>query len=194
MDNKNLRTTKYNDLTDITHATSNAGWSDLNVKAYCYYKNTADTDSIERFGAMYNWNAVITGRLAPQGWHVATEAEWDTLRNYLIANGYNYDGATTGNKIAKSLAAMTDWNTSTTTGGIGRDLTKNNRSGFSALPGGRRNNAGSFSTMGNIGQWWEATWSGASGAYSRQLYYDTDDLSRPYPFKACGLSVRLVRD
>ena len=40
---------------------------------------------------------------APEGWRVPTDAEWTTLENYLIANGYNYDGTTTGNKIAKAM-------------------------------------------------------------------------------------------
>lgn len=55
-----------------------------------------------------------------------TDAEWDIMRNYLITNGYNWNGTTSDtaqyNKIAKSLAAKTDWLVDTTTGAIGNDL------------------------------------------------------------------------
>jgi len=61
-----------------------------------------------------------------------------SLENYLIANGYNYDGTTTGNKIAQSMAAKTGWTSSTTPGAPGYDLNSNNSSGFSGMPGGRR--------------------------------------------------------
>jgi len=43
---------------------------------------------------------------------------------YLINNGYNYDGTTDSNRIAKALAAQTNWESSTITGAIGTNLTK----------------------------------------------------------------------
>ena len=72
---------------------------------------------------LYNWYAVAgihdtdpntpNKEFAPEGWHVPTDAEWTTLEEYLIASGYNYDGTTTGNKIAKAMASNTGWNSST---------------------------------------------------------------------------------
>ena len=50
---------------------------------------------------------------APEGWHVPTDEEWTTFENYLIDNGYNYDGESTGNKIAKAIASNTGWKIST---------------------------------------------------------------------------------
>ncbi len=84
------------------------------------------------------------------------DAEWTKLENYLIANGYNYDGTTTGNKIAKSMAATTYWNSYANAGAIGNILPANNSSGFSALPGGYRGNEGSFFNIGNTGVWWSS--------------------------------------
>jgi uncharacterized protein (TIGR02145 family) len=146
---ENLRTTRYNDGISINLITDSAAWSKSLIRygaawskaskgAYCYYNNMTDADSIKKYGALYNWYAIDTKKLAPKGWHVPTNAEWDTLQNYLIANGYNWDGTTTGNKIAKSMAAQTDWKTDTNPGATGNDLFKNNKSGFSALPGGWR--------------------------------------------------------
>ena len=108
---ENLRTTKYNDGTAIPYVTDSAAWVNLTTPGYCYFNNMVNADSIRKFGALYNWYAVDTKKLAPAGWHVPTDAEWDTLENYLIANGYNWDGTTDSNKIAKSLAAKTDWYT-----------------------------------------------------------------------------------
>jgi len=54
--------------------------------------------------------------ICPAGWHLPSKAEWEQLRTHLIANGYNYDDSTIGNKIAKSLASESGWDTSTVGG------------------------------------------------------------------------------
>jgi uncharacterized protein (TIGR02145 family) len=157
-----------------------------------------NSDSISKFGSLYNWYAVNTGKLAPVGWHVPTDSEWEVMQCYLVMNGYNYDGTTdtTNNKIAKSLAAKTDWSTYSNTGTIGCDLTKNNSSGFSALPGGFRYDDGSFYYQGYDGDWWSATEFDATDAWGRGLDYDHgyDNLGRGSVSKRVGSSVRLLRD
>ena len=191
---ENLRTTKYNDGTQIPQVTDSASWITDTLGAFCFYNNTINADSIKKFGALYNWYAVDTKKLAPTGWHVSSDAEWTVLEEYLIANGYNCDGTTTGSRIAKSLAAQTDWYTDSTNGAIGNDLDKNNRSGFSALPGGGRHNNGEFRTMGTDTGWWTGTDEDASYAFWRYLRYDGDYIYRSINHKSYGLSVRLVRD
>jgi len=194
---ENLRTTKYNDGTPIPLVTDDTAWKKLTTPGYCYYNNTTNADSIKKYGALYNWYVVNTKKLAPKGWHVPTDAEWTTLENYLIANGYNWDGTKTSNKIAKSLAAKTDWETNANPGAIGNDLTKNNRNGFSALPGGCRDNRfGNFNVVGYYGIWWSASVSDndASYAYNRHLISDFDRLTRLVNGKSYGCSVRLLRD
>ena len=94
---------------------------------------------------------------APEGWHVPTDAEWTTLENYLITNGYNYDGTTTGNKIGKAMASTTGWNTSTNTGAIGNDQSLNNDSEFNAPPEGGRSSNGSFFYEGSSAIFWSST-------------------------------------
>jgi uncharacterized protein (TIGR02145 family) len=191
---ENLRSTKYNDCSAIPLVTDNAAWYYRTTPGYCYYNNMTNADSIRKFGVLYNWYTIDTKKLAISGWHVPTDAEWDTLLNYMIAHKYNWDGTTTGNKIAKSLASSTDWVSDTTHGTIGNDLTLNNRSGFSALPGGSRlDYDGTFVGIGKYGYWWSAgdQW----GAWYRGLCFAYVDL-RNYGsnYKSCGFSVRLVRD
>jgi uncharacterized protein (TIGR02145 family) len=192
---ENLRTTKFNDGSAIPPVTDGDSWAALTTPGCCYYANIANADSIQKFGALYNWYAVNSKKLAPSGWHIPTDAEWDTLRDYLITKGYNWDGSITDNKIAKAMAAKADWSTSTSTGAIGNDLTINNRSGFTALPAGFRDNNGSFINIGNVGHWWTVAGTVPSGVFDRYLNYDyvnIDRLNIDY-FKTCGFSVRLVR-
>ena len=196
---ENLRTTKYNDGSPISNITGKITWDSCFytlMGAYCYYNNTTNSDSIKKFGALYNWFAVNTGKLAPAGWHVPTDEEWDTLQSYLVANGYNWDGTTTENKIAKSMAAKTDWKSSSDVaiGAIGNDVTKNNKSGFSALPGGAREFDNDFNGRNSTGYWWSAVNGGATCTWSRSLSFDYEELLRPFSEKYSGFSVRLIRD
>jgi uncharacterized protein (TIGR02145 family) len=193
---ENLRTMKYNDGTAIPLVTDKNAWDHLRTPGYCWYDN--DKNNMNKYGALYNWYAVNTGKPAPNGWHVSSDEEWGIFEKYLIANGYNWDRTTEGNKIAKSLAAKMDWETATAPGAIGNDLTENNRSGFSALPGGSRGKDGGFSNVGYGEHWWSATGSatggGASLAVGRCFGCDAGRLERSVYDGSCGLSVRLLRD
>jgi uncharacterized protein (TIGR02145 family) len=205
---ENLRVTRLNDGTAIPLDTSTATWDSiwnngLTIPAYCYYNNMTNPDSIKKWGALYNWYAVNTGKLAPKGWHVPSDSEWEVMQNYLVINGYNYDGTTdtTNNKTAMTLAAQTDWQAYIGGGVPGNNLTMNNSSGFSALPGGCRDFNGNFFDQSASGNWWSATESDASyilknlsAAWGRGLYCDYDRLDRISGLESYGFSVRLVRD
>ena len=126
----------------------------------------------QTYGVLYNWTAAMAGAassnlnpsgvqgICPDGWHLPSVAEWNQLQSYLVANGYNYDGSTTGNKTGKALASESGWNTSKVEGAIGNTdyPAYRNKSGFSALPGGERRGSGNyFSSIGNYGFWWSST-------------------------------------
>lgn len=187
----NLKTTKLNDGTVIPNVTVNTAWAALTTQGYCWYNNDKATN--EKYGALYNWYAVGTNKLAPAGWRVPTDADWTALENYLVANGYNYDGTLSGNKIAKSMAAGL-FTTIATAGVIGNNLSTNNKSGFSALGGGLRIYNGSFSSQIDGGYWWSATEYGASDAWYRNLGCGNYYLYRVSSYKSSGFSVRLLRD
>jgi len=198
---EDLKTTRYNDGTSIPLAVDDIEWSNLTTPCYCFYMDVASNKNI--YGIIYNWYTINTGKLAPVGWHVPTDVEWTKLEDYLIAKGYNYDGTTTGNKIAKSLASTTGWSSETGTigwslysgiGTIGDDLTKNNTSGFAGLPSFYRYFYGQFGSLGSDCRWWSSSQESTSNAWSRCLVFNESNMSSYNHSKKSGLSVRCVRD
>ena len=80
---ENLKTTRYNDGTAIPLVTDSAVWGNLtSTPGYCWYNNDMSMYK-NLYGALYNWYAVSTEKLAPEGWHVPTNSEWGVLINYL---------------------------------------------------------------------------------------------------------------
>jgi len=189
---ENLQTTKLNDGTEISLVTDNNLWNELAIPGYCWFKNDGDTYK-NTFGALYNFNAVNTGTLAPKGWHIPTEKEWDILEKYLISHGYNWDGSTTGNKIAKSMAAQTGWVKSRDRGSIGNKLNKNNRSGFSAIPSGYRQ-YGVFYDDIKRAIWWCSKQNSEKMMFIRLLDNRGDNLLNSHARDCSGYSIRLIRD
>jgi uncharacterized protein (TIGR02145 family) len=179
---ENLRATKYNDGSTIASG------------SYYFYKNATDAAARKKWGALYPWTTAGSNKLAPKGWHVPTNAEWDTLQNYLITHGYNFDGTTTENKIAKSLAASKDWQPCTEAGAISSDTAFNNASGFSAIPAGYRYYTGEFLEQNVFAFFWSSTQYDASYGYYCDLMYINFNLDRSYRVKTLGCSIRLVKD
>jgi uncharacterized protein (TIGR02145 family) len=153
------------------------------------------TDNYTTYGVLYNWSGAIAA--CPQGWHIPTDEEWIELENHLIECGYNYDGTTSENKIAKSLATTTYWNESSNTGAIGKEISLNNRSGFSGLPSGLCSDD-VFNDIGYSTRWWSSTYqestSGYDEAWFRELLYDRSFLYRETTYTELGCSVRCVKD
>jgi uncharacterized protein (TIGR02145 family) len=192
---ENLKTTKYNDGTDIPNITNTAAWDALHTGACSDYNNIPGNSTI--YGKLYNYYAVANiHKLCPTGWHVPTDAEWTTLENYLIANGFNYDGTTDGNKIGKALASDTGWASFSSIGKVGNTdfQAKRNATGFTALPGGYRFCNGDFNYIGIYGGWWSSSEGSPAGGWSRSLYYGDYNLLRYHEDKPCGFSVRCIKD
>jgi len=173
---ENLKTTKYNDGTDIPLVTDDYEWEVLTTPGYCWYDN--DITNKTPYGALYNWYAVNTGKLCPTGWHVHTDAEWTTLTTYL--GGENVAGG----KLKE--AGTTHW-ASPNTGAV-------DEYDFTALPGGGRDVDGTFLYFGYEGYWWSATGYSATDAYCWAMYYDYSRIFRNYVSKKVGFSVRCVKN
>jgi len=196
---KNAEMVTYRDGTPIPQVTDATEWANLTIGAWCYYDNDPSK------GKLYNWYAVAgihdndentpNKELAPEGWHVPTDAEWSELENYLIANGYNYDGTTTGNKIAKAMSSTTGWNGSTSEGTPGNNQFYNNSSGFNAFAvGSRYDNSSSFYNKNIEVAYWTNTEFEANSAMDRSLNFDIFSLRGHHNYKISGFSVRFVRD
>ena len=167
---------------------------------WCYYSN--DPVNGATYGKLYNWYAAkllqadidvynAENPTTPLGWKVPTDAEWTTLTDYLINNGYGFEGS--GDDIAKSMAATTNWEPSSDSGTPGNDPASNNSSGFSGLPGGNRSHAGLFGGIGDTGPWWSSTESSTLDAWIRTLDYLSPNVARVYSSKYYGFSLRLLR-
>jgi len=176
---ENLKVTHYRNGEAIPNIFDDTDWYyNLSTGAYCNYDNNA-TNADTSYGRLYNWYAVTDSRnIAPTGWHVATDAEWQTLVDYLGGS------SVAGGKMKE--AGTTHWS-SPNTGAT-------NESGFSALPGGYRYGDGTYYDVGYYGYWWSATEYSSDYAWYRGLRYYNSGVSRGYGSKQGGFSVRCVGD
>ena len=174
---KNLDVMTYRDGTVIPQVTDATAWAGLTTGAWCYYNNDPLNGAI--YGKLYNWYAVNDSRgLAPQGWHIPTDAEWTTLGTLLGG-----DAAAGGKMKTTGITRWTAPNTSAT-----------NESGYAGLPGGNRNVNGTFSNVGDNGFWWSATQNNSKLAWLGFLSFNNGTLYRDYINKKGGFSVRCLRD
>ena len=175
---KNLDVVTYRNGDPIPKVTDNAAWAALTTGAYCYYNNDSATYAAT-YGKLYNWYAVNDSRgLAPEGWHIPTDFDWTTLENCL-------GGAAVAGGAMKETGTI-HWTTPNTEA--------TNISGWAGLPGGFRNDNGSFDAVGYNGYWWSSTEASTTSAWLRFLLYSFGIIDRFNYFKKDGFSVRCLRD
>lgn len=189
----NLKTTRLNDNTLISNSTTY--WSSTTLPSYCWYNN--DSISNSNLGSLYNFYSVQTNKLCPTGWHVPTDADWTQLENFLIANGFNYDGTLVDNKIAKSLSSskLTDWlYLNPYVGTVTNNVSLNNKARFNATPAGYRNIYGTYGAIDNTIGFWTSTTYDSTRAWNRTWgtqSYQTDKYNSDFKY---GYSVRCIKD
>lgn len=148
------------------------------------------TPNFQTYGALYNWIAALTA--CPTGWHLPSDAEWTALTDY-VSNQPEYLCNSNTNWIAKSLADTTNWISSTNTCAVGNNLSANNATGFSGLPGGYCY-IGGFSDTGSTGFYRSSSQSSTKGSWLLSLSYHIGSVSRFSYGKSVGFSVRCLRD
>jgi len=177
---EDLKTTRYSDGIPIPQIENYDQWANLELPAYCWYNN--DSLAKDAYGALYNWYAVESGKLCPDGWHVPSDEEWIEIETTFGGAGI------AGNALKES--GTIHWKTP--------NMEATNESGFSALPGGYRSYNGTFNLELRSGYWWTAStksWYGSSSkAVYRSLRHDTKDVSRNIAEYNNGFSVRCVKD
>jgi uncharacterized protein (TIGR02145 family) len=124
---------------------------------YDYYgediNKAITTNNYKTYGVLYNWQAAMNA--CPDGWHLPDSIEWENLsENISFSFGNAFHNA-------KTLAANSLWEKSNNKGDVGYDLSSNNCSGFSGLPGGyylkTNYNEGIFQEIEESGFWWSST-------------------------------------
>lgn len=183
---KNLDVDHYRNGDSIPQVTDPAIWANLTSGAWCYYNNDPANATI--YGKLYNWYAVNDPRgLTPNGWHVASENNWNKLIKSIDINSDTIcQGCTQSQTAGNALKNTTGWNNPLPGA--------TNNSGLSCLPGGQRSNNGLFSLLGYHGFWWSASEYGQTYAWYRELRYNSASIYRWDYFKSFGFSVRLVKN
>jgi uncharacterized protein (TIGR02145 family) len=191
---ENLKVTHYRDGTLIPTGYSYPEWADLETGAYAGVDGQESENYADTYGYLYNWYAVDTGNLAPEGWHVPTDEEWMELEMTLgMSESEAQDIGDRGTNQGSQLAGNADlwwWD---------NELEYNEAfgiSGFNAIPSGFRLSSGSFSNLGHHCYLWSSTvedWGGHS-PWCRKLHYDSSGVDRASAGKNNGYSVRCVKD
>ncbi len=173
---ENLRTTRFRDGESIARVTDGEVWGALKSPAYCWYDN--DIGNKVLFGGLYNWYAVATDRLCPEGWHVPRDEEWNQLNVYL-GKGYlaGRRMVETGTLLWKHIS-----------------IGATNESRFSGVPGGWRG-TWSFNAQGTKGFWWSSTEYLTAKAWYWYLDGNTAYLGRGFTSDLFnGYSIRCISD
>jgi uncharacterized protein (TIGR02145 family) len=174
---ENLKATKYNDGTDISLVLGQMEWTNLSTPGYCYYLNDYNTYG-STYGCLYNWQAVNTGKLCPEGWHAPSKNEFVTLIDHLG-----------GEQIAGGKLKTTG-----TIQWIYPNEGATNESGFSALPAGYRNFEGGFGYNGMYGNFWSSTDGIPNHAYHIYVGAQHTIVFLNPAYKEMGLSVRCIKN
>jgi len=142
--------------------------------SWCYDNNSSNCNT---YGRLYDWQTALGA--CPSGWHLPSDAEWTALTDFLGGESI------AGGKMKE--AGTAHWS-SPNTGAT-------NSSGFTALPGGYRpNTGGSFNGLTLYAYFWSSTENSSTHAWSRYLYYDTEDVGRNYVTKPYGFSARCLQN
>ena len=168
-----------------------------NVKGSKCYDN--DPGNCNKYGRLYDWATAMglpsscnsnscSGQIqqphrgiCPDGWHIPSEAEWDTLVDF--AGGYN---GTPG--PGTKLKATSGWDPSGFNGNGTDDY------GFSALPGGFGFPNGSFSYVSEHAYWWSTSEGSSSSTYYREMTYGISGIYTGNYDKSFLFSIRCVQN
>ncbi|MDD3877939.1 MAG: FISUMP domain-containing protein, partial [Bacteroidales bacterium] len=165
---ENLNSGRY-----IPNVSSTANHSEMSrnnvVEKYCYDNNT---ENCVLYGGLYDWNEMMrysyqegSQGICPDGWHVPTLSEWNTLISF-------YGGETVA----------------------GTPLKKAGASRFDILAGGMRTANGNFSLLGSGGYFWVSTQIDETNAWGIALLFRGTSISPTSRERTNALSVRCIKN
>jgi uncharacterized protein (TIGR02145 family) len=179
------------------------------LEKYCYNNDTANCAI---YGGLYQWaeavqyqngasnttspNPAFSGNvkgMCPTGWHVPSDGEWCTLTTFLDStvdcSTFAWNGVDVGGKMKSTSGLWLSPNTGAT-----------NSSGFSALPGGYRDNGLTFPAFFGPVNFSNGIYIWSISEYSISLSIpwllgnDRSSINRSDQPKNCGFSVRCLKD
>lgn len=183
---ENLRTTRYNDNTEIALVTDNKEWENLKTAAYCWYEKNEEVYK-DLYGGYYNGYAVITEKLCPDGWHVPSNDEWLTLGNYL---GVSTGDRGTDEALKLKESGNHNWY-------LADNINGTNDTGFTGLPGGFRMgyDGGNIGAEGYVAFWWSSGgYPKSDWLFDRWILFNQTDLKQDSRILTTGMNVRCIRD
>ena len=180
------------------------------TSSFCY-NNSAD--SCAKYGRYYLWSAAVDSAarftkngegcglgktcsptypirgICPAGWHLPSNAEWDTLEMFVA------DSLFGGNKdsVGYALKSTSGWNDYEGSSGNGSDAF-----GFGAIPAGRISSG--FASRGfvldifNAANFWSSTEMGGGGVYDRYLSFRFTSLFLGGVGMYEAMSIRCIKD
>lgn len=184
---ENLRTTKYNDGTNIPGGFDDYDWTQQRNKgAFSVYPHelidglNSEAEVLVAYGALYNAAAIRSGKLCPTGWEVSGRNEWEALINFVKPG---VGGKLKSFRVAPSVHPRWD----------SPNVGASDAFGFSALPGGIRwGYDGSFYDIGVLGYWFEYSYNETMVSVI-QIFNDNANFSDTYISDVAGLSVRCIK-
>ena len=158
-------------INSATNSTNNS-----TIEKYCYENEPANCVT---YGGLYQWQELMqysstegAQGICPNGWHIPTQAEIESLILAVDGNG-------------NSLKAINQGNGS----GAGTD-----EFGFSALLAGNKESGSSFIHLMMRGHFWSSSLSDGN-VYRIYLWDDRSDISsHPAPYGTYGFCVRCIKD
>ncbi len=197
---ENLQTTQYSDGSDIPLIEDHDDWWDDSEGSYALYDHnflteftaepvTTEQEMKDTFGYLYNFYAVATGKLCPEGWQVPSDDDWKELEQEL---GMSREEADLlywrGNPLGIKLAGNYElWDEDSF-----RDREEFGETGFDAVPAGYRMSNGRYSWLNKRANIWSSTLR-ASG-WRRTIIYSSSGIRRTAAAKNFGFSVRCIKD
>ena len=142
------------------------------------------TETYLEYGVLYNWLAAKVA--SPDGWHIASNDEWEQLAQYISnQNGPYENNGYVWEDIGVHLKAKDGWY-----GDSGGTDDYN----FKGLPGGYRMNQGQFHGRQLLAIWWSSTEESSDLAWRRDLSDDNHKFKEGESKKNLGYSIRCIKD
>ena len=185
---ENLKVTHYLNGDPITNIVDDSTWSSLTSGAYCNYNNDSTYASV--YGRMYNWYAVNDERnIAPKGWHVPTEEEWEQLEMFLGMSQAQIDsigwrGYAEGGMLKES--GTEHW--------VSPNHGASNLYGFTALPNGCRDTFNILCGEGCSAYFWSSSERNELYSHSRRLTFFSWSICRGSAAKNQGQAIRCIKN